>query len=137
MCGILVISLVALFSNVLVDKPDENERLFYTEKEQAENTVNQTYFTLGSTKDEVIAVQGKLSNIVESSWYYGASRVDFENDKVIAYSDRKEILKIELKPKLPSDKKYFVLGLTMDEVLSIQGRPSNIIGTTLTKNFYN
>lgn len=126
---ILIISVVALFSDVLVDNPEEGKRLFYFEEEKPENNIAKTYFTLGSTKAEVAAVQGKPSNIVESSWYYGASRVDFEDDSVIAYSDRKGILNIELKPKVPSDKAYFELGSTKDEVLSVQGRPSNIVGT--------
>lgn len=127
---IVVIALVALFSDVLVDKPEQDERLFYTDEEKSKSGIGQLSFTLGSSKDDVSSAQGKPSNILGESWYYGASRVDFEDDSVIAYSDRTGILNIELKPKIPSDKEYFELGLTKDEVLSVQGRPSNIIGST-------
>lgn len=124
---IVIISLVAAFSDVLVDKPEENSTLFYVDELKSESKTDATY-TLGSTKEEVLVVQGKPTNVVGESWYYGASIIDFAGDTVVAYSDRKGILDIELKPKVSSDKTYFELGLTKDEVLTVQGKPSNIVG---------
>jgi hypothetical protein len=39
-------------------------------------------FTVGSTKDEVLAVQGTPTRLTERLWEYGASRVFFTDDRV-------------------------------------------------------
>lgn len=41
-----------------------------------------TYFTVGSTKDEVLAVQGTPTRVTERLWEYGASRVFFTDNRV-------------------------------------------------------
>jgi hypothetical protein len=40
------------------------------------------YFTVGSTKDEVLAVQGTPTRVTERLWEYGASRVFFTDNCV-------------------------------------------------------
>ncbi len=128
---ISVVSLLIGFSEMLVSKGGVNAPIVVDDIDVDSTKINaekKVYFTLGSSKQEVIAAQGKPANITGSSWFYGASRVDFKNDSVVAYSDRHQILALELKPKKPTDKKYFVLGLTKDEVLAVQGKPTNIIG---------
>jgi hypothetical protein len=40
------------------------------------------YFTLGSTKDEVLAAQGTPTEVGEYRWSYGLSTVNFRNDRV-------------------------------------------------------
>src|SRR2546422_760072 len=40
------------------------------------------YFTVGSTKDEVLAVQGTPTRVTERLWEYGASRVSFTDNRV-------------------------------------------------------
>lgn len=128
---ITVVSLLIGFADVLVSKGGVVAPLVVDDIQTDSIEVNaekKVYFTLGSSKEEVLAAQGKPTNIVGSSWFYGGSRIDFKNDSVVAYSDRHEKLAIELKPQQPTDKKYFALGLTKDEVLAVQGKPSNIIG---------
>jgi hypothetical protein len=44
------------------------------------------YFTVGSTKNEVLAVQGTPSSLSANEWGYGLSRVYFRNDKVDSWS---------------------------------------------------
>lgn len=43
------------------------------------------YFTVGSTKDEVLAVQGTPTRVTERLWEYGASRVVFTDNRVIRW----------------------------------------------------
>jgi hypothetical protein len=40
------------------------------------------YFTVGSTKDEVLAVQGTPTRVTERLWEYGVSRVFFTDNRV-------------------------------------------------------
>ncbi|MCX5815941.1 MAG: DnaJ domain-containing protein [Proteobacteria bacterium] len=57
------------------------------------------FFTVGSTKDEVLAVQGTPTRISGNRWNYGFSYVDFENERVIKwYSSEHDPLKIEAEP---------------------------------------
>jgi hypothetical protein len=45
-------------------------------------TSGQGYFTVGSTKDEVLAVQGTPTKFSEDFFYYGTSKVYFRNGVV-------------------------------------------------------
>ena len=45
------------------------------------------YFTVGSSKDDVLAVQGTPSNFSERTFRYGSSVVNFESDRVVSWSD--------------------------------------------------
>jgi len=105
-----------------------------------------TYFTIGSTKNEVQALQGTPSNIIGDTWFYDASQITFFNDRVVGYSNNSGNLHMKLLPKIDDDhiraKGYFTIGSTKDEVIALQGTPSGIIGNTwiygLSKiNFYN
>lgn len=46
-----------------------------------------TYFTRGSTKDEVLTVQGTPSRLTEHLWEYGASRVFFTDNRVSKWDE--------------------------------------------------
>ena len=46
-----------------------------------------TYFTIGATKDEVLAVQGTPTRLTESVWEYGASRVFFTDNRVSKWDE--------------------------------------------------
>jgi hypothetical protein len=95
------------------------------------SSVGKNYFTLGSTKDEVIAVQGTPTKIIGETWYYGYSSLDFYNDRVKSYSNISNNLHVTLIPQtISSFKDYFTLGSTKDEVLAVQGTPKKIIGDT-------
>ena len=45
------------------------------------------YFTVGSTKDEVLAVQGTPTRVTERLWEYGVSRVFFIDNRVTRWEE--------------------------------------------------
>lgn len=53
-----------------------------------------SYFTIGSSKDEVLAIQGTPSSIIGTTWDYEFSSVYFDGDKVSGYSNISQNLKI-------------------------------------------
>jgi hypothetical protein len=89
------------------------------------------YFTMGSTIDEVLALQGTPTSTIGNRYYWGFSTVDFSNGRVIAW-DNSELGR-HLKVKLLSNgvapaSGYFTMGSSVDEVLALQGTPSSTIG---------
>ena len=48
---------------------------------------NKQYFTIGSTKDEVLAIQGQPTLLFESFWMFGSSVVHFEGNRVLRWED--------------------------------------------------
>jgi hypothetical protein len=92
------------------------------------------YVTIGSTKDEVRALQGNPSRIIGDTWFYDASQVTFSSDKVVGYANNSENLHMRLMPKTDMthirEKGYFTIGATKDEVIALQGTPGSIIGNT-------
>src|SRR6185369_8003711 len=83
------------------------------------------YFTLGSTKDEVLRIQGEPRSFTDSEWSYGGySSVYFEGDRVRRWSTGSTPLKARLVPSGPPPSlDYFTVGSTKDDVLQIQGEP--------------
>ncbi len=84
-------------------------------------------FTIGSTKEEVIIVQGIPDdfNFLESEYRYGESSVTFDkDDKVESWnlSTPDPLRAIEPESKMYKDK--FTIGSTKSEVILIQGIPS-------------
>ena len=62
-------------------------------------SLNSGYFTVGSTKDEVVAVQGTPASFSEWSFGYGGSSVSFENGRVSRwYSSPRNPLKVKMVP---------------------------------------
>jgi hypothetical protein len=45
------------------------------------------YFTIGSTKDEVLGAQGTPTSFSDTQWIYGYSRVQFQGGKVTGWSN--------------------------------------------------
>jgi hypothetical protein len=92
----------------------------------------QTYFTIGSMKNEVQQIQGNPGRIIGDTWFYRASQVTFFNDRVVGYSNNSENLHVKLFPTTDvthvRTKGYFTIGSTRDEVVALQGTPSGIIG---------
>ena len=99
---------------------------------------NKEYITLGSTVDEVIAVQGKPDYISRARYrvlrerhsfvygdYYGENgSVWFENERVVGWDIRTIPLKVKLVPKENTvEEDYFTLGSALDEVAAVQGTP--------------
>lgn len=93
------------------------------------------FFTLGSTKDEVLRVQGTPTGVRGAVWHYGFSSVRFSEDRVASFDNSFGNLKVRLEPsreyvektggKVPS---FFTIGSSFDEVLAVQGTPTSVRG---------
>jgi curved DNA-binding protein CbpA len=86
------------------------------------------YFTVGSTREEVLAVQGTPTSFSQDTLEYGASEVYLSDGKVVSWKNWKELnpLRVKLVPKYPTSTTlgYFTVGSTKDEVLAVQGTPT-------------
>lgn len=84
------------------------------------------HFTVGSSKDDVLRVQGTPDEVSDSMWRYGTSRVFFAKDRVTRW----DVFPLSpLKVKIfPSDNSKsnlrFSVGSSKDEVLFAQGPPN-------------
>jgi len=87
-------------------------------------------FSIGAHKDEVLYVQGTPTRIDASKWYYGLSEVTLKDNKVVAYNNFFNALKVLVQPRggvgPASHPKHFTIGSTQDEVLAVQGTPTSI-----------
>jgi hypothetical protein len=84
-------------------------------------------FTIGSTKDEVLAAQGTPDSLGDSYFMYGSAIVRFQSDKVISWSNSGGKLKAQLAPASQVAAKHsFTIGSTKDEVLATQGTPDSL-----------
>ena len=92
-----------------------------------------SYFTRGSTQDEVLSVQGTPTEIHvweysdEEWWDYGRSRVVFSlsGGRVTEWRNTGN-LRVRLVPAEFHQIDFFTRGSTQDEVLSVQGTPTEI-----------
>jgi outer membrane protein assembly factor BamE (lipoprotein component of BamABCDE complex) len=94
------------------------------------------YFTVGSTKDEVLGVQGTPSRFSDTHWTYGLSSVEFTASTVASWNDspinplRARILPTDQAASAAAKTRgYFTVGSTKDEVLGVQGTPSRFSDT--------
>jgi len=112
-----------------------NTSLFdhFSTSEQAKPASNTSkkeppYFTVGSTREEVLAVQGTPTSFSQDTLEYGASEVYLSDGKVVSWKNWKQLnpLPVKLVPKSPPIKNpgYFTVGSTKDEVLTVQGTPT-------------
>jgi len=92
---------------------------------QPEQPIGPGFFTVGSTRTEVQAVQGIPTKIENGVWYYGKSKVYFIKGVVLRWdSDPSSPLKIDLESSSPAPASItFTVGSTAAEVRSIQGIP--------------
>lgn len=97
------------------------------------------YFTVGSTKDEVLGVQGSPSRFSDTHWTYGLSSISFQSGVVTTWSSSPiNPLRAALIPEKPEDasaaraKGFFTVGSTKDEVIGIQGTPASFSDTHWT-----
>ena len=91
-------------------------------------------FTRGSHQDDVLRLQGTPTNIIRlpgsETWFYGASSVEISaaTERVTGWSNLGGNLKVQMLPgssitKAPA----FTRGSHQDDVLRLQGTPTNII----------
>lgn len=98
-----------------------------TRKSLRQSAPPPSFFTVGSTKDEVLAIQGSPTHFSRHVWEYGGSRVYFRNERVTHWEIwSRSPLKAQLRPTTvtPITRSYFTVGSTKDEVLTIQGSPT-------------
>ncbi|NLI82481.1 MAG: J domain-containing protein [Deltaproteobacteria bacterium] len=99
------------------------------------------FFTVGSTRDEVLAVQGTPTRVDGNKWTFGFSEVRFKEGRVEDYDNYFGNLKVRLLPSHPSStpprRDYFTIGSTRDEVLAVQGTPTSIQGNFWFYHFSN
>ena len=89
---------------------------------------NLGYFTIGSTKDEVLAVQGTPTKVAEYEWDYGLSEVHFRSGRVSSwrvYPGSPLLAKMLPSSSVLHSRDYFTIGSTKDEVLTVQGTPTH------------
>jgi serine/threonine protein kinase len=99
---------------------------------RAETARRQGYFTVGSTKNDVLAIQGTLDRFTDNSFQFGLSSVYFDsNGHVTGWENSafKE-LKVRMLPRVASARSYFVIGSSKDEVLAIQRTPDRFTDTS-------
>jgi hypothetical protein len=86
------------------------------------------YFTVGSTKKEVLAAQGIPTAYSPDTFEYGRSKVFFVGEKVVGWEDAPLWihLNVQLRPghAVDGSMHYFAVGSTRDEVLAVQGTPT-------------
>jgi len=92
------------------------------------------YFSVGSTKDEVLAVQGTPSRFTDTTFSYGSSDIIFGNGKVVSWTQYSmNPLRAKLLPTTRVGAiEFFTVGSTKDEVLAVQGTPSKFTDTTFS-----
>jgi len=86
------------------------------------------FFTVGSTRDEVLAVQGTPDELTDKMFKYGLSKVFFRNGRVESWEQSTwNPLKVKLLPTAPvTVTGFFTVGSTRDEVLAVQGTPDEL-----------
>ncbi|WP_093396393.1 J domain-containing protein [Thermodesulforhabdus norvegica] len=88
------------------------------------------YFSLFSTEEDVLRIQGVPQRISGNTWFYGLSTVTFRNGRVVGYDNFDGTLKVRLLPSaLPQEvPTRFTLGSTASDVLMVQGTPTRVAG---------
>ena len=109
----------------LADKPKPPALVPKGSDKPEQKIVTEGYFTIGSSEDEVLAVQGTPTGIAFNIWSYGFSSVTFENGRVKSFQNTSNNLKIRI-PSKSSNLGYFTIGSSEDEVLAVQGTPTGI-----------
>ena len=94
------------------------------------------YFTAGSTKDEVLSVQGTPNRMTDNEFTYKYSSVRFKNGRVESWNDISNVLKAKMLPSAPVEEmNFFTVGSTKDEVLSVQGTPNRMTDNEFTYKY--
>jgi len=89
------------------------------------------FFTLGSSREEVLRVQGPPGRIHGQTWVYSLSEVHFKEGHVSRYDNFDGSLKVHLPPSAPppgQPPRFFSLGSSRNEVLTVQGTPTRVHG---------
>jgi hypothetical protein len=99
---------------------------------------DRNYITVGSSKDEVLAIQGTPTEFTDSVFSYGYSMVFFKDGKVSTWDNtRSTPLKVSMQPMSTVDwtKDHFAVGSSKDEVLAVQGTPTQFTDSVFTYGY--
>ena len=102
------------------------------EDDEPEPAFSDSFFTLGSTKEWVMLVQGPPFQIKRGVWEYGFSFIQFEGDTVVGWtSSELNPLSIGILPdtSLVDTFLYFDIGSELGAVIALQGTPDIIDGS--------
>jgi hypothetical protein len=104
--------------------------------DKAHDAAKRGHYTIGSSKDEVIAIQGTPTTIDKShgeNWWYGAAWIEFKRGKVYSWNQSWNArLAVELHPKSGQlaaharGRGSYGPAAAKDEVLAIEGTPDTI-----------
>jgi len=89
------------------------------------------FFTLGSTREEVLSIQGYPTRTHGETWEYDLSKVRFKGGRVVGYNNFDESLKVRLRPQGPPPQAispFFSMGSGKDDVLRAMGTPTRVKG---------
>ena len=100
-------------------------------------TSHRSFFTVGSSKDDVLAAQGTPDSFTESAFRYGFSRVYFDGDGRVTNWENSALkeLKVRMRATVPVESSTFTIGSTRDEVLAIQGTPDSFTNSMFQYGF--
>jgi hypothetical protein len=94
------------------------------------------FYSIGSSMDEVLAIQGTPTRMEGNRWLYGFSELRFKDGNLSEYDNFFGDLKIQLAPGKAGTgshaERSFTVGSTADEVLLAQGTPTSIKGNLWT-----
>jgi hypothetical protein len=97
------------------------------------------FFTIGSSKREVLRVQGKPARVYGQTWVYGLSEVSFKEGRVSRYRNFDGALRVQVLPSPQGgngeNRTTFSLGSSKDEVSRVQGTPTQVEGNKWSYGF--
>jgi hypothetical protein len=102
----------------------------FTRSEPEPASSSGSFFTIGSTQREVLRIQGRPTKVHGQTWAYGLSDITFKEGRVWRYHNFDGALRVQMLPNVPVGKghnpKTFSLGSSRDEVLLVQGTPTQV-----------
>lgn len=116
--------------NVEKTQPKKTQTSAATDKAQPQPTVGKLlpYLTVGSTKEEVLALQGTPTEASDDKLVYGKSELYLKDDVVTGWriDPVSSPIRVKLWPQAPVnvDLDYFSYGSSRDFVLMVQGTPT-------------
>lgn len=95
------------------------------------------YLSIGSSEDDVLRVQGTPTRVEQDKWFYGFSEIKFKDGRICDYNNYFGNLKLRLQPagEPGSQKAYFTIGSSPDEVIAAQGTPTSVQGGVWAYDF--
>jgi len=98
-----------------------------------------SHFTVGSTEDDILRIQGTPTRVEQDRWFYGFAEIKFKDGRVTEFNNYFGNLKVRLHPSRLSgpgaQKPYFTIGSPPDDVIAVQGTPTSIQTNVWAYNF--